>query len=239
MKITVLGSADMSSRFMSSSFLIDEKILVDAPDGICREMRRNKIEPMKVDHVLITHIHGDHVLGLPIWALLKTKQPDMLQANGIHIYAGELVDNLKKLLLLVFPTSFTPEKARNLVWHEEDEFSCEHLNISRVKVQHGVLPNCCGYLVSDGSHTIGFTGDSCLMDAIHELAAASEILFCDCDRIQGNAKHMGINDLIQLKKQYPKCRIIATHLANATREALKQKPQPEFEVAQDGIVIEI
>ena len=43
----------------------DEKILIDCGEGTQRQIRKAKISPMKIKKILITHWHGDHVLGLP------------------------------------------------------------------------------------------------------------------------------------------------------------------------------
>ena len=42
-----------------------ENILVDCGEGTQRQFRKAGLNPCKVDRILITHWHGDHVLGLP------------------------------------------------------------------------------------------------------------------------------------------------------------------------------
>ena len=58
-----------------------ENILVDCGEGTQRQFRKAGLNPCKVTKILISHWHGDHVLGLP--GLLQT-----LNVNG---YNGELV----------------------------------------------------------------------------------------------------------------------------------------------------
>ncbi|MDD5191933.1 MAG: ribonuclease Z [Candidatus Nanoarchaeia archaeon] len=43
----------------------DETILIDCGEGTQRQFRRAHLNPCKITRILITHWHGDHVLGLP------------------------------------------------------------------------------------------------------------------------------------------------------------------------------
>ena len=43
----------------------EENILIDCGEGTQRQFRRAGINPGKVTRILITHWHGDHVLGIP------------------------------------------------------------------------------------------------------------------------------------------------------------------------------
>ncbi len=43
----------------------NENILIDCGEGTQRQFRKIKINPCKITKLLITHWHGDHVLGIP------------------------------------------------------------------------------------------------------------------------------------------------------------------------------
>ena len=77
MKIKVIGSGDMWTTNNSASYLIDNKLLIDIPNGTCKELKRNKINPMNIDHVLITHLHGDHYFDIPFYHLINIKNKTM------------------------------------------------------------------------------------------------------------------------------------------------------------------
>lgn len=70
MKIIFLGTSAMiptSKRNHTSIFIQhkEEGILLDCGEGTQRQMRKAKIPPSKITKLLISHWHGDHVLGIP------------------------------------------------------------------------------------------------------------------------------------------------------------------------------
>jgi len=77
----------------------DENILVDCGEGVQRQFRIAKINPVKLTRVLITHWHGDHVLGLP--GLIQT-----LMLNGynkiLKIYGPAGTKKMMELYIRLF-----------------------------------------------------------------------------------------------------------------------------------------
>ncbi|MFH1210512.1 MAG: ribonuclease Z [archaeon] len=75
MKITFLGTGSMmpTPERNHSAILLsyeNENILIDCGEGTQKQLRLAKIAPTKITKILITHWHGDHVLGIP--GLLQT-----------------------------------------------------------------------------------------------------------------------------------------------------------------------
>ena len=69
-KLTFLGTSDQipSAKRNHPGILLTrggENILIDCGEGTQRQFRKAGLNPGKVNRILITHFHGDHVYGLP------------------------------------------------------------------------------------------------------------------------------------------------------------------------------
>ena len=85
MRITILGTSAMlpTKERNPTSIMVEyekEGILIDCGEGTQRQMRIAGIKPTKITKILISHFHGDHVLGIP----------GLIQSLGASEYRGTL-----------------------------------------------------------------------------------------------------------------------------------------------------
>lgn len=62
------GSAKPTPRHQPSSTVIDHRgslYMIDCGEGAQLAFQRQLLKPTRLKHIFITHLHGDHVLGLP------------------------------------------------------------------------------------------------------------------------------------------------------------------------------
>src|SRR5674536_368110 len=91
MKVTILGSSSAlptSERYPSAHVLSAQErlFLIDCGEGTQMQLRKTRIRFAKINHIFISHLHGDHVFGL--YGLLSTFSL-MGRENPIHLYAPE------------------------------------------------------------------------------------------------------------------------------------------------------
>lgn len=123
--IRVLGCfGSIAARCHTTAFLLDDDILIDAGSGV-GELRLDELA--RIDHVLITHSHLDHVLSIPLLAdtviKLRMGGGGLSSLRPIHVHA--LPETLAALRAHIFNGVIWPDFTRLpsaqhpvLVFHE-------------------------------------------------------------------------------------------------------------------------
>ncbi len=130
MKVTILGSSSAlptSDRYPSAHVLNahERLFLIDCGEGTQMQLRKCRIRFGKINHIFISHLHGDHVFGL--YGLLSTFNL-MGRETPVHIYAPEnyerlLSSHLKDFdITLNFDLDFTPLRGKDPVRILEDKY---------------------------------------------------------------------------------------------------------------------
>lgn len=96
------GGMPMPNRHLSSLFINinGRKILIDVGEGTQVAIRKNNLGFKAIDIILITHVHGDHIVGLP--GLLSTIGNSGREEKLI-IVGPEGITNVIKGLSVLFP----------------------------------------------------------------------------------------------------------------------------------------
>jgi ribonuclease Z len=105
-ELTILGCSSASPSFHrnpSAQVLnVEERyFLIDCGEGTQMQLRRNKIRMQKINHILISHLHGDHYFGLV--GLLSTFHL-LGRQTELHIHGPEA---LKDIVYTQFKASKT------------------------------------------------------------------------------------------------------------------------------------
>lgn len=139
-KITFLGtSAQIPSAKRNHTAILlnysDENILIDCGEGTQRQFRIAKLNPCRLTRILITHWHGDHVLGIP--GLLQT-----IVSSGynktLFIYGPKGTENFTQNLLNIFiPRGKLKIKIREIFSVSEGAFlETEKFSLASRKMTH-------------------------------------------------------------------------------------------------------
>lgn len=81
--------------------LNDQLFLIDCGEGTQMQLSRYKIRRSKINHIFISHLHGDHYFGMPG---LITGMGLLNRETDLHIYAPP---QLKEILCMLFKVADT------------------------------------------------------------------------------------------------------------------------------------
>ncbi len=158
--VTILGcgSASPSLRHYPSGQVVQygrNVFMIDCGEGAQLQLRRFKLPFTRLRHIFISHLHGDHFLGLP--GLLSTLS---LNDTGgqVHVYCfAEGIELLKQVLEvtthgLSFELVYHPLDTEPAVLYEDD-----HLTVESFPLFHYVP--CTGFLFREKPRLRPLRGD--------------------------------------------------------------------------------
>jgi ribonuclease BN (tRNA processing enzyme) len=234
MKIKIIGSGSIWSKCNSACYLIDDKILVDIPNGICKALLNQGINFRNIANVLITHFHGDHYFDVPFYLLSKLKSDD----KKVNFYlSDEGINKIKDVINLAFPNTYnTIFSVVDIKFITDDKFEIDGYIVQKILVDHGRMKPAYGYVIEKDGVKIGFTGDSAYCKQIEYMARYCDVLVSDASLIRGNSKHMGIDNIIYLCKNYD-TKIVTSHMDDDTRLELNKIKYSNLVVGEDNMEI--
>ena len=151
MKLTILGCYAATPRTITNPTsqileIRNRMFLIDCGEGTQVQLRKNKLKFSKINHIFISHLHGDHFYGLvgliSTFMLLNRK-------TDLHVYGPKGIKEII-LLQLRFSNSFT---GYNLYFHEltskesEVVYEDEKVVVKTIPLKHRIYTN--GFLFEE------------------------------------------------------------------------------------------
>lgn len=140
------GSALPTTRHFASSQVVnvrDKLYMIDCGEGAQLQFRKSRLKFSRLNHIFISHLHGDHCFGL--WGLISTLNL-LGRTAELHIYSP------KGLEALMAPTLdfFCRQMTYKVLFHEFDTktsgmiYEDRSLTVTTIPLRHR-MP-CCGFL---------------------------------------------------------------------------------------------
>jgi cAMP phosphodiesterase len=160
-KLTVLGChGGELPRCRSTCFLVDGVLAIDA-GSLTSTLSLEEL--VKVDHILLTHSHFDHVKDLPLMSDLVIGRRD----KPVTIWSStECTDTLRENMFnnVLWP-DFTRIKSEKKVpvlqlksFKPGSAFKIGRYSVKSIPVTHPV--ESCGFVITDGSSSMAISGDT-------------------------------------------------------------------------------
>ncbi|MFG6467288.1 MBL fold metallo-hydrolase [Roseateles sp. BYS87W] len=121
MNIRVLGcSGAIAAGYKTTAFLLDDDVLIDAGTGV-GDLPLDALA--RIDHILLSHSHLDHVLGIPLLAdavlrIRSAARRPPIQVHGLPDTLAALRDNIFNGVIWPDFTALPTREAPVLSLHE-------------------------------------------------------------------------------------------------------------------------
>ena len=143
------GSALPTTRHYSSSQVVNirEKLfMIDCGEGAQLQLRRSKLKFTRLNHIFISHLHGDHCFGL--MGLISTFGL-LGRTATLHIYAHEDLEKLLAPQLEYFCKGMTYEVAFHSINPNKAEviYDDRSVSVTTIPLKHRI-PTC-GFLFQE------------------------------------------------------------------------------------------
>lgn len=150
-KVTILGSSGAVpayGRMPSAQFVEIENnyFLIDCAEGTQLQLMKYELNMHRIDHIFISHLHGDHYLGLMglIFTLHLNKRK-----NDLHIYSHKGLDEIITLQLKYSKSALNYKILFHQLTPEKKEviFENKFVTVETVPLLHKL--DCSGFLIRE------------------------------------------------------------------------------------------
>lgn len=151
MRLTILGCYAATPRALNNPTsqvleIRNHLFLIDCGEGTQVQLRKQKIRFSRINHIFISHLHGDHFFGLP--GLISTFRL-LGRKTDLHVYGPKGIKEAI-VLFLKLGDSWTNY---NLFFHELDSkdseviFQDDKVQVSTIPLEHRIYTN--GFLFKE------------------------------------------------------------------------------------------
>lgn len=230
MKIDIVGNNCTWVKGLSSSYIINDEILIDTPQGSFKTLY-NDYGFKNIKYIFLTHFHSDHFMDMHlVFEILYHDYSD----RRITIIAPKGCKERLFSMFRIVEVNYLEQYVNSNI----DFIDCENNKVIKLgdykvkifKMEHKKLDSY-GFVFEDQNKTkIGFTGDTAMCNNVHKIIKRSKATFIDTASINVNNKHLSVNEVVELKNTYLDKILYPVHLTTQTRIL----SQEHFTVFNDG-----
>jgi phosphoribosyl 1,2-cyclic phosphate phosphodiesterase len=209
-----------------------QTVLIDTSADFRQQALRYGLK--RLDAVLITHCHADHIFGL------DDIRPLNFRFGALGVYANDRAwVDIKRIFKYIFEPSHFGGGLPQVIPHTvvpNAAFCLDHqLEVTPLEVIHGRLP-VMAYRLNDFAYATDLSEiPAATMDRLRDL----DVLVLDCLRFSQHPTHLWVDKALEYVEQLNPRRTFFTHIAHDIKHERDSTRLPDgVEFAYDGLEIE-
>ena len=217
--LTCLGSAAaLTDGRLWNCLLLDRRILLDIPPTAVTELHRLDHKTTDIDVIFVSHLHADHMFGLPFFLLEYCTRYE--RSEPIYIVGPKTIEETTHALCeTAWPNmrahGFEPRVPVVFIEVEEGDYRAGDLPFEAIEMSHFDL-DAFGYRFTYKDLVIAYSGDTCECTPLERMLDGTDVAIVEMTHI-GEAAGEGHLDALTVERlsKLPCCsrtRIFATHM---------------------------
>ena len=206
-KCEVCKSENKKDKRLRSSVLIEEdnkNIVIDTGPDLRQQSLKNNL--CKIDFVLYTHAHRDHVSGID-----ELRSFNFIQKEEIHGFGNrELVNQLKKDYSYIFQNQKYPGLPKVNLQIVNEKFNHDGIDIIPIQALHYKL-KILGYRIKDFTY---LTDVKTIEEKELKKINGSKILVINCLQINEHISHLNLDEALELVNKLNVEKVYFTHISH-------------------------
>jgi phosphoribosyl 1,2-cyclic phosphate phosphodiesterase len=231
----VCTSDDPRDRRLRPSVLLrlaEKRVLIDTSPDFRYQALRFGIE--RLDAILYTHPHADHILGLD-----DLRPLNFLQKQEIPIYtSSETLETIKRTFFYVFENTWSESSRPRLTPHifQDEPFGVAGVDIQPIRVLHG-KGTAHGFRFGDCAYLTDHSG---IPPESMDKLTGLDVLFLDALRHNPHPTHSTVEESLRTVDFLKPKRAFFTHISHDLLHATVEARLPaNVHMAYDGLEIPI
>ena len=190
----------------------------------------------RLDAVLITHAHADHIFGLDDIRRFNTMQGGFIPVYGSESTIADLQRVFNYVNHVERPGLYRPLVDFRAVF---DSFRIGRLRVTPLAVDHGPTPTY-AYRFDCAGKSIAYAPDCAAMsDEVIEQLQGLDVMILDGLRNEPHSTHLTVEDSIAYLRRIGACKSFITHLTHDLEHETTQAELPDgINVPYDGLTLE-